>query len=523
MDITLTMLLDLAFPGCSGKGAVLRSDTGTSAGVADGGWVPGTEPSQPVRGIRIWDGTRTKPPNGENSRDLLYLKNQKPGVLLMLGGQKIPLENGLAFAKVFNKLEEAFTVLRDWDMRLHQGIIENKGLQYMIDVSEDIFRHTMAITDSGYKMIAHSKRDWGSDLIFQTGVKKGYLSADAIDQMDRAGFIFEKKGIVFRRGIEGLSCPMLNGTVFIEKDYRYMLTMLFPEKNLTEGIYELFAFFLGQLTLYLETNGDASRIRRFAWMSLLADLADGKCGPNEFAERNRYSGLPEGGAYRLVSLRREDGTMREHVEERLEQLLPGKIVFVHGEGVLILLMEEPSDAVSHDSLDEAISKIAPVVAEKHLYACVSDRFETLCDLHRAYVQSESAYSLGLRISRNRTLEKLGIAMKEYDNNIFRYSDYYPYDMISENPVLMPEFRMLLSEDQKADTGNLRLIYSYLTNDCNKTHAATELFMHRNNVIYRIGKLEETLGVSFSDERIKTAFRLSFLALELLTLSYCSDI
>jgi DNA-binding PucR family transcriptional regulator len=40
-------------------------------------------------------------------------------------------------------------------------------------------------------------------------------------------------------------------------------------------------------------------------------------------------------------------------------------------------------------------------------------------------------------------------------------------------------------------------------------------MHRNNIIYRIDTLESSLGLSFVDEAVKTAFRLSFLALELL--------
>ena len=514
MDITLTMLLDLALPGCSGKDIPLPSGSSASKGAPDS-WSIGADPPIPIRGIRIWN--VSEPKAAENSPNLLYLKNQKAGIRLLFAGKKIMLPPGLNFAEVFNKLEEAFTRLRDWDMQLHQGIIENKGLQYMLDVSEDILRHTIAITDSGYKMIAHSNREWGSDIIFQTGVEKGYLSPEAIDQLDEAGFIFEKKDIVFRKGIEGFACPMMNGTVFVEQDYRYMLTMLFPEKDFTEGIYELFAFLLGQLTLYVEKNGDASRIRRFAWMSLLADLAEGKCGPDEFSERNHYSGLPEGRAYRLVSMRREDGAMREPVKERLEQLLPGEIIFIHDESVLLLLIDEAASPFDFSRFDEVVSQTAPFVAEKHLFVCVSDRFETLRDLHIAYRQTNSAYRLGRQVSQNRTLEKLGIAKKGYDVNIFRYPDYYPYGIVTESATRLTAFSLLLDEDKKTSAGNLRLLYSYLKNDCSKTSTAAELFMHRNNVIYRIGKLEETLGISFSDERIKTAFRLSFLALELVAL------
>jgi len=522
MDITLTMLLDLALPDCAIEDEALRAgaresfagdgdDPGRDPFVSDGA-DPGHEPdvSLIIRGIRIYDGAATH--KNVKGAGLLYIKKQKDGILLICDERSLFLETALSFAEVFNKLEEVFIKLRDWDMQLHQGIIEKKGLQYMLDVSADIFQRPISLVDSAYKLIAYSDRRQTGDKIFKSLLKKGYLPADAIYQLDKAGFIFEKKAIAFRESIEGLSYPMLNGTIFVDQDYRYMLTMLLPDDDFTDGVYEQFAFLLGQLSLYVEMNVDASRIRRFAWTSLLADLANGECGPAEFAERNRYSGLPETGPWRLVFVRRKDGSLREFLQERLEQALPGEIVFIHGNGVLVLLGDKnDADAPGHA---DPLNKIVPIIFDKNFFLCLSDRFETLHELHVAYKQTIAAYDLGLRISQYRTLEKLGITSKTYDKNVFRYSDYYPYDLISKPAPLFPAFLSLLAEDEKTAAGNLRLLYAYLKNDCSKTRTATELFMHRNNIIYRIGKLEEALGLSLADEQVKTAFRLSFLALEL---------
>jgi len=523
MEITLTMLLDLALPGHAFIDEAIPSKSpgaqsaqnfieGERAGKAKG--------ALSVRGIRIFG--NAKAAEDENNSDLLFIKKQAAGVLFICGGKKIPFETDLSFAEVFNKLEETFIMLRDWDMQLHQCIIEKKGLQYIIDVSEDIFRRPIAVTDSGHKLIAYSKRWHSGDPIFHSLVDKGYLPADAIDKLDRAGFILEKEAIVFRKGIDGISWPMLNGTIFVGQDYRYMLTMLFPKGDITDGVYDLFAFLRNQLTLYVETNSDASRIRRFAWMSLLADLVEGKCGPEEFAERNSYSGLPEGRAYRLVSLRRKDGAMREFIRDKLEQALPEEVVFVHGDNVLVILPDKQDPGAPESG---PLQKLAPLIADSYIFVCISNRFESMTDLHSAYTQIRAAYELGLRITENRTLEKLGVSTKAYDENIFRYSDYYPYDLISDSAYkltagaagLFPAFKTLLADDEKSGAGNLRLLYAYLKNDCSKTRTAAELFMHRNNIIYRIGKLEESLSLSLADEQVKTAFRLSFLALELLAL------
>jgi hypothetical protein len=294
----------------------------------------------------------------------------------------------------------------------------------------------------------------------------------------------------------------------IEQEYSYMLTLVFPREDFADGVYELFAFLVGQLTLYAEKNEGASRMRRLSWESLLTDLVEGKCEPAAFAERNRYSGLPERGAFRLVSLRRKDGRMRDFSRERLELAVPGDVAFVHGDSAFVLSADGRNPEPDFGKAPFAF------IAENNIFVSGSNRFETLTDLHQAWRQTEAAYALGLRISRNRSLERLGIDAKAYDDNVFLYSDYYPYDLISDTASLFPAFRALLAEDEKTATGSLRLIYVYLKNDCSKTKTAAELFMHRNNIIYRIARLEEALGLSFQDERAKTAFRLSFLVLEL---------
>ena len=509
MDITLSMLLDLAFPEDAVKAGSLRSGLShiVDTDLSTGGMIPGAEMSLPVRGIRLF--CNTKPSADVDESKLIRLKKQKNSILLLCGNRKIPIETDLEFSEVFNILEETFIRLRDWDMQLHQGIIENSGLQYMLDVSENIIRHTMAITDSGYKMIAFSKNIQYGDQVFFDAIEKGYLSAEAVERLDRAGFIFEDRAVVYRKGIEGFSYPMLNGTIFVERNYRYMLTALFPNNELTYGLFELFAYLLGQISLYIEANDDAFRLHRFAWASLLNDLVEGKCDQEEFSERNQYSKLPESKLYHLVSARRKDSTMRDLIKERIEQAFPKQHVFVHNESILVLF----TDCISADIVP-MISKLSSFIAEYNIYVSISDGVTTIFDLHKAYAQTNSSFDLGLRISQTRTLEKLGIASKDYDANIFLYSDYYPYNLISENPELFPAFYELLSDDKKTLAGNLRLLYSYLKNDCSKTHTAAELSMHRNNIIYRIDKLEERLGVSFSNEGIKTAFRFSFLALEL---------
>jgi hypothetical protein len=97
MDITLTMLLDLALPGEKGKGAAAHAGAENPSGPAREEQAAGPaplrqatapEPSKPIRGIRIYSGAASA---GKSSRNLLYLKKQKNGVLILFDGQSIPI------------------------------------------------------------------------------------------------------------------------------------------------------------------------------------------------------------------------------------------------------------------------------------------------------------------------------------------------------------------------------------------------------------------------------------------------
>ena len=63
-------------------------------------------------------------------------------------------------------------------------------------------------------------------------------------------------------------------------------------------------------------------------------------------------------------------------------------------------------------------------------------------------------------------------------------------------------RKVNAHDVKHGTNNLQLLYTYLFCDCRASEASALLHMHRNNVLYRVGRIEEILGVRLSDPEIK---------------------
>ena len=61
------------------------------------------------------------------------------------------------------------------------------------------------------------------------------------------------------------------------------------------------------------------------------------------------------------------------------------------------------------------------------------------------------------------------------------------------------FRSILEDNRSSSAvDNTQLLYTYLANQCNATSTARQLHMHRNNVIYRIARLQERYNLDLED-------------------------
>ena len=77
--------------------------------------------------------------------------------------------------------------------------------------------------------------------------------------------------------------------------------------------------------------------------------------------------------------------------------------------------------------------------------------------------------------------------------------------IARNSMASKALDTLCEYDSKHGTNNLELLFVYLTNERRASDTAQIMHMHRNNVIYRIGKISEMIGMDLNESG--TRFRL----------------
>lgn len=75
-------------------------------------------------------------------------------------------------------------------------------------------------------------------------------------------------------------------------------------------------------------------------------------------------------------------------------------------------------------------------------------------------------------------------------------------------------KKLYDYDSQHGTTNLQLLWTYLCNERKATETGAELHMHRNNVIYRIDRIEQIIKLDLNDANTRLSLMLSYLLLEL---------
>ena len=63
-------------------------------------------------------------------------------------------------------------------------------------------------------------------------------------------------------------------------------------------------------------------------------------------------------------------------------------------------------------------------------------------------------------------------------------------------------------DEQKGTNYAKTLVCYLKNNCNSTHAANELFIHRTTLLHRLDKINELVSINFDDPAQKLMILLS---------------
>jgi hypothetical protein len=426
------------------------------------------------------------------------------------------IRKNISLRELFNRVQRVFVRINTWLMRMEQSVSANKGLGDLLALSEPVFRNHINIQDSTFKLLHYTKGVETDDMITNKLIQFGYHPPETVQLFQKLRRLEEYEAsheLIISRDNATSDYDVVKKMFLLGGSVSIQVVMICCGRPATAGVVELFRSFLDYIKVYVDreiaTHGGGNAVK-----SLALDLIMKNVGTREEA-RNRaaYAGFPFEGNFRLIVLSFADSQNIPvgRLVKSLAEVFPRAIVFSQNRNVLILDVERGETARFKDVIDKAMASSA-------FHCGISNPFGSLWDISIAYEQALIAVELAARLKLSGTgtgtpHQRFYCEFRDYWIYHLLYTGIRSAPVVYRNSFLFSAVSTLREYDEAHNTDTVNLLRVYLENERKATVVSALLHMHRNTVLYHIGKIESILGVSLDDPEVRLKLLLAFKAVD----------
>lgn len=297
--------------------------------------------------------------------------------------------------------------------------------------------------------------------------------------------------------------------------------MVCDHHPLTDGLLELFRLLTDVLAIYAERNWKDKNALSHNYDSLIFDLLNGTLTkPDDISDRAKYLGLNLDGPLALLKLTVPPGMEAAlgRLGRELADLLPGTQVVLYQQSILALVHlrgQQGGLGIPQEHMDQFLNR-------HQARGGISNPFLGAENVPKAYTQASLALKYNALMKGRALLESIMVELPElpvlctFENRVLHalLGEHGENEAIWRGSVYHGALKTLYEYDCQHNTNNLQLLRVYLWYERKATETGEVLHMHRNNVIYRIGRIESMMGLDLNDYRTRLGIQISFLLLEL---------
>ena len=422
---------------------------------------------------------------------------------------------------VINCLLELFNRMNDLENQMSLAVLSRSGYSAIIEVARKMFPGcVLVISDSAYNIIASTHDHVDGNAYINQLITQGYYDKQSLHMMANHGYFdtddhYTNPALSMPPNVSGQ--PLFLKSFYDNNVFYSFVGCYFMEAEPSLTAMKLFQCFVDKLNLYFEDSQFFDHSIPLQ-QQLIVDLLQDEPLTDEYVQdRCRKLGLPQSAGFRL-GLVQFDASSRPHINHMAIQLrvwcnVRNFGVFPYKNSVLIIFRDWHDYSVSEQiQFRDSWAEMLETIEKNQAKIGVSLLFRNMGELHIAYAQAEAALSAGCSIAPGR-LE-------------YHYSKYYIYDILdnysSKIPLDYLYIPYLSDLNGKMGDSNLSLLYNYITTERNISLTAKRVHMHRNSVIYRLQKIQDTLTLNLDDPDTRLRLLISFKILEKLNLLPLSE-
>lgn len=412
-------------------------------------------------------------------------------------------------ADLFNVSIEKMTTIPQISMAMHifvDALFSGNGLQHLVDTAAKTFGNPIYVVDLQHKYLAISSGIFPDNSFYSKANESPYIREEGIEYIRRnkidAKVRKNKLPIYFFNEMVGhgtlISAIHLDGIevghiMLQESEHKFRETdaeLLYNFSRLvsielqkssvfTDNKGVMYSYFLADLLKNPDTNVNAVKNRlKILGFKLKADL---------------YIMTIPASSYHTSNLK------LEVILQNIKNILVGSLYVIYENSIVFLISKDKYQTFTEYELE----RLHDFLDANHLKAGISNFFGSLEEAPRFYKQALDAVKMGTHMGD--------------DTPIYYYRDYYIYQMFHAYEKEDKELRYLIHPglmqlhlyDQEKGTDFTETLRNYLICPGQPSVIAKNLHIHKNTLLYRMGKIKEITGCDFITGEDFMKFNLSF--------------
>lgn len=411
---------------------------------------------------------------------------------------------------VFNEIFNIFHRFHLWSEEIADGVSKRKPLKEIMQLLNQVTPNPWYITDNGFRTCVIKEDPLAMDIsaLWRYQYFHGHMAFHAIYQLISSGDMTimncTEHAIIFHK-TEAFHMPFVSRTIFSSKGIIGHLFIIGMHNELSCYEVEIADFFGDAISSMMDYADESNVAARGFYDFFFIDLIE----ENEVkaAEKKMLMSTLEWSSedeyivcvIMIPSFLQIQNKLNTITIYEIEEMMPCK-AFLYDDKVVFLLNKthlvrkvEKEDAVMQ-YLDEKLWMIAKKCDGSIGY---SDSFHRLEKLSIYYRQAVLAAEYAVLASPK-------ALFLSYNSICVTHLLSETLKTVTEDLILHPAVKMLEEYDSANHTEFLKTLYVYLKNERRTTESVKELYIHRNSLLYRLGRIGEITGFQMEDynERLR---------------------
>ncbi len=413
-------------------------------------------------------------------------------------GASIYIKTKDELAIVLNRMQEFIIDLIMLEHDLNDAIIKNGSVQGILDGIHTMIQNPLILIDPSMKLIAHSENDIPVDPIYQKLIADGYISGNFSFTSPDKKYVVYSKDCAY--SISRSSCDHyeIHYLIKVTNSISALLYCVVLNEHYTGSILSM----LHLLVPYLRQS--LSQDRKIAassiYESLITDILSDEISDIEVKARCQALNISYAGNFVILSLDfSEASSSADIICGNIHMTFADSMPLIYDHHIIVII-SCPSNSIS-----ELLDDILNMCRNMNLVCGISRIFHKISEAAAAYTQAEAAIKIGQLITNSRFAKHFNIPSALAPVPIYLYTDiaefhayYIASSQLDYKNFCLPEILDLVEQSAENRANIIAILYTYITTGCSYVETARLLFMHRNNVVYHINRLKETLHMPVTD-------------------------